>query len=116
MDGVIFGRLETVEAINWLADNIQKTAEDLRSDWNFDAIASIVCLHPADQPISRIHRNCADTVFTEMLLNLNDEFVFNALNGLSWDSDRVENRWEFASGKINIDDGANNLDDSTFVH
>ena len=73
--GIVF--VEIAESVNGIPDNVHDTASDLRAGRHRDRSVSVHSLHSASQTVCRVHSDTPYSVFTDMLLNLNDQRPFS---------------------------------------
>ena len=98
-----FVRLDRALLVDWLADDVDDSAEGLWSDWHHNWISSVLDLLASNESFSRIQRNGTHVVSTEMLGDLKDESGLGALY-----LEGVEN-WRKVTLKLHIHDGTNDL-------
>ena len=62
-------------AVDRVADHVPDAAERLVSDRDRDRRARVDDLRAAREPVGRVHRDCADAIVAEMLLDLGDQLT-----------------------------------------
>src|SRR5581483_6141819 len=76
-----------------------------------DGAAGIQDLHPAHQPVGRVHRDAAHRVLAQMLSDFEHQIPRTIVDRGVRDPQCRENRWQSAVGKLDVNDVAQNLID-----
>ena len=93
-----------------IAQKIKYSSKACITDWNADRCTCVNCIHAANHTISRVHRNAAHNIVTDLLGNLcNDAaaLIFN-LNGikqfrkLSFLETNIQNRTHYLNYLANM--------------
>src|SRR5262249_20393009 len=71
--------LRCVLAVDGVADHVPDAAERLVADRYGDRPPGVDDLHPAGEPVGRVHRDGADAIVSEVLLHLRDQLATAAL-------------------------------------
>ncbi len=108
--------LDLLAAIDRFADDVNKTAQRVRTHRHGDRRAGIGRLHAAHKAVGRIHRHSADAVLAQMLLDLADQFFVQAVGTLASNADRIENTGQPATRKIHVNHRPNDLNDFALIH
>src|SRR6185369_5186615 len=104
---VVFHRTERVY---WFADNIKDAAERSLANRHRDRTASVAGFHAAHHPVGRLHRKSAHAAFTEMLLHFGNYIDRNRhIESVREDSQRLVNRRQVVSLKLDVENGPDNL-------
>jgi hypothetical protein len=93
--------------IDGLANHVDDTAKGLRTDGNLDSGSGVRARGATDKSFGGVHSNGTDSVFTQVLGNLEDKtgLVFG-----DFDVKGVQDRGQVAL-ELNIHDGTNDLGD-----
>ena len=114
MDRPVFlGVDRTAGVVDRLAEHVQDPAERLRTDRDGDRGAEILGDHAALHAIGRLHRDGADAVLAQVLLDLGDDVDLPRLLGVCLDAQGVVNLRKAARLELDVDDGTNDLDDAS---
>ena len=87
MNGTELIGVDWATLIDGLTNHINDSSEGLRSDGDHDRALHVLDLLATDKTFSRVERNSAHVVTTEMLGNFEDETIVGAL-----DLEGIENR------------------------
>lgn len=99
----VFVGIDWSTLIDWLADNVDDSAESAGTDWNLNWGTSVADSLSSDETLGRVKSDSTDVVTTQMLGDFENESVASSLNLKS-----IENWWESAA-ELHIDDGTDNL-------
>ena len=105
MDGEVLVRVDRAPLVDGLTNDVNDSAEGLRTDGHLDRHASVDDSLASDQTFGGVKCDGAHVVTTEMLGNLQDEPVVDTLN-----LERVKNGRKVTL-ELHIDDGTNDLGD-----
>jgi hypothetical protein len=90
--------------IHGLTQNVHHAAQRRAPDWNGNARARVVSLHPADHSLGRLHGHRAHTSFTKVLLHFHGNVQrLGHVVALARNSQRVENRRQMPFFKLNVE-------------
>ena len=95
-------------AVDRLAEDVEDATEGRLADRHRDRRAGVAHVDAAGEPVGRGHRDRADPVVAEVLLDLADE----RLQPLALDLDGVVDARQPAGRELDVHDGAGDLDDS----
>ena len=85
--------------------------EALGADGHRDGAAGVADGHAADQAVGRVHGDGADGVLAEVLRDLEGEVVLGARDAGVRQLEGVQDLGQLAVGELDVDDGADDLDD-----
>jgi hypothetical protein len=98
--------------IDRCSNNVHDASKSVRSDRDLNRSSEIANVLSADKSLSCLHGNSTDSVLTKMLSDLEDETI---LTGGNLNLKCVENLGKSSSVELNIDDGTNDLSDSSSI-
>ncbi len=101
-----------VREVHGLAEHVQHAPERLRSDRHRNRPAEVGRLHPALHAVARLHGDGADAVLAQVLLDFADDVEHRrTVLPVRHDVQRVVDFREVSRLELDVDDGANHLDD-----
>ena len=102
----------TIREVDRLAEHVQHAAERLRPDRHRNRLAEVDRLHAALHAVGRLHRDRADAVLAEVLLDFGDDVErLAALLRRRLDAQRVVDRGQVSGLELDVDDRSDDLDD-----
>ena len=112
MDRPRFFRVDGTAIVDRLAEDVEDAAEGFASDGNFDCGAGVDRFHAANHAVRRLHRDAAHLVFADVVRDFNDDVDGN-LSELAVvdDADGVVDRRQMPFVELDVDGGADDLDD-----
>ena len=106
------GRLDrTIGEVDRLAEHVHDAAERRGADRHRDRRAGVDDLHAAAHAVGRLHRDGADAVLAEVLLDLADDVDGLAAGPGREDPDRVVDGRQVPGLELDVDDRSDDLDD-----
>ena len=109
---MLLGVDRTVGEVDRLAEHVHHATERGRADGHRDRRARIDRLHAAAHAVGRLHRDGADAVLTEMLLDLHDDVdLVTAVACFGPDPHGTVDGRQVPALEFQIDDRADDLDD-----
>src|SRR5262249_37288585 len=108
-------RHRPVWKIDRLAEHVQHAAERLGPDRHGDRAAEIEGLHAALQTVGGLHRDRADAVLAEVLLDFRHDIDRAGGRALRFDAERVVDFRQVSRLELDVDDGTDDLDDGAYL-
>ena len=109
----LLGHDRSVGKVDRLAEHIQHAAERLWADRHRNPLAEVHRAHAALHPVGRLHRDRADAVLAEMLLDFRDDVDLPRLGRRRLDVQCVVDLRQVARLELHVQDGADDLNDSS---
>merc|ERR1719321_1936310 len=103
MDGVELLGVDVAQLINRLSDDVDNTAKGAFANWHANRRACVNDFLSTDQPLGGIHRNRADSTFSQMLSDLKHKAEIEIR-----DLKRVHD-WRQSAIELDVNDGTNDL-------
>ena len=107
MDGEVLVSANWATLVDGLTDNVDDSAEGLRTDGHLDGIASVLDGLTTHETFSGVESDGTHVVATQMLGNLENESVLSAL-----DFESIHDRGKFTF-ELHVDDGTDDLGNLT---
>ena len=107
MDGEVLVGADWATLVDGLTDNVDDSAEGLRTDGHFDGIASVLDGLTTHETFSGVESDGTHVVATQMLGDLENESVLSAL-----DFESIHDRGKFTF-ELHVDDGTDDLGNFT---
>ena len=102
-----------IREIHRLAEHVQHAAERLRSDRHGNRLAEVDDLHAALHAVGRLHRDRADAVLAQVLLDLDDDVErLASVFRRRLDVQGVVNRGQVPGLELDVHDRPDDLDDA----
>ncbi len=109
-------RVDGAKLVHRLAENVHNAAERRAADRNFDVATRVDSLHAANHALDRFHGNGAHPAFTEVLLHFDGDVErLRHVEAFAGHANRIVDCGQVTLFKLNIKDGANDLNDSADI-
>mmetsp|Transcript_2155 Transcript_2155/g.4907 ORF Transcript_2155/g.4907 Transcript_2155/m.4907 type:complete len:511 (-) Transcript_2155:15-1547(-) len=108
MDGQDVLGVDRSALVDGLSDDVHDTSQGLATDRDLDRLSRVPHLLASHESLGGIHGNGTDGVLSQMLRHLKNETDLVVL-----DLQGSQDRRQVAAGELNIDDGTNDLGDSS---
>ena len=114
MNRIVRGTVDGAKLVDGLAENVHHPAQSGAADRNGDALAHIFRGHAAHHAFDGFHGHRAHAAFAEMLLHFGGDVQrLGNVEAFAGDVHRVVNGREVAGFKLNIENRADDLHDSS---
>ena len=115
MNGILLIVWNRSTLVNGIAGNIEDTTKNTGSNRNGNRCASVSDVYTTLETIRGAHSNGTNPAVTEVLLNFENECTLFAVKFIGDFKSIINGGQLICFGEISVDNGANNLNDGSFV-